>query len=148
MNCWNCRYDNNGTCAMGVNKDFYGDNEACPFYRSVERLALWASRHPLDQAAKEAMLPHDRLEMREILWPEEEEDCLGWVETLVDKYDFVYGVYPAQAIEAIMAFHWSAADQCYYQGDCKFFSPVSVPVKEPDTGKVRGFQFVRWARLI
>jgi hypothetical protein len=148
MNCWNCRYDLKGVCDLDVNKDLYGDNEACPFYRSVERLALWASRHELDQAALAAMRPHDRLVKREILWPEDQEDCIAYVENLVDEYDLVYGVFPSQALEAVMLFHWSPSDQCYYQGDCKFFSAVSRPVKEPDTDKTRGFEFVRWARLI
>ena len=148
MNCYGCRYDVNGICDLDVNKDLYSEDEVCPFYRSVERLALWASRHPLDPAALASMRPHDRLIQREILWPEDQEDCLAVVKGLIEEYDFVCGVFPAQAISAIMLFHWSPSHRVYYPGDCQFLSPVSVPVKEPDTGKVRSFEFVRWARLI
>jgi hypothetical protein len=144
----NCRYEVQGMCEMNVNADLYVGGKACPFYRPVERLALWASRHPLDQAALAAMKPHDRLVSQEILWPEDQEGCLEIVKSLVDKYDFVCGVFPAQAISAIVLFHWSPSDRVYYPGDCEFFSAVSVPVKEPDTGKTRGFEFVRWARII
>jgi hypothetical protein len=148
MNCYGCRYEVQEMCEMNVNVDMFGENEACPYYRSTEKVALWASRHELDPAAKAAMRPYDRLEMREILWPEEEKDCLAMVESLVDKYDFIYGVFPAQALEAIMLFHWSPSHLVYYPGDCQFYSAVSRPVKEPDTGKVRTFEFIRWALLI
>jgi len=94
------------------------------------------------------MRPHDRLVEKEIIWPEGEEDCLATVARLVEDYDVIYGVFPAQAVSAIMAHHWSAADECYYPGYCRFYSAVSVPVKEQDTGRTRCFEFVRWALLI
>jgi len=152
MVCQSCKHDNNGTCLMQVNINMYyeegGDEVGCPHYRTVERLALWASRHPLDAAAKAAMEPYDRIEMKEILWPEGLEECLAVVRSLVENFDFIYGVFPGQAIEAIMMYHWSPSHRVFYPGKCKFFSPVSCPVREPDTGKVRSFEFVRWARLI
>jgi hypothetical protein len=133
---------------MQVNVDQYSDNEKCPFYRTVERLALWTSRHELDPEALASMRPHDRLVKREILWPEDPEDCLAIIGGLVEDFDWVYGVFPGQALEALMLYHWSCSDQVYRSGDCKFFSPVSVSVREADGSKVRSFEFVRWARII
>ena len=152
MYCSGCRFEVHGTCVKQVNINVYYDEGSqkadCPHYRSRERLALWASRHELALAAKAAMRPHDRLDCREILWPEGQEGCLEIVKSLVDRYDDVYGVFPAQALSAIIAFHWSESHRVYYPGDCLFYSPVSRPVKEPDTNKVRFFEFVGWARLI
>jgi hypothetical protein len=152
MYCSGCKFEVKGACVKQVNINVIyeegGDEVGCP-YRSTEKVALWASNQELTRAAKNAMKPHDRLDSREILWPEGQEDCLEIVKSLVDKYDFVYsGFFPSRAIKAIKTFHWSEADQCYHPGKCQFYSLVSVPLKEPDTDKVRFFGFVGWAQLI
>lgn len=100
---------------------------------------LWASRHPLDPMAKE-VLAHRydviMLTQREVLWPVGYSDCLEVARELFAKFDVVCGVFPAQAIEMLVN---------EFFGKAVAFSPVSTPVHEPKTGKVRRFEFVRWA---
>jgi len=106
---------------------------------------LWASRHPLDAAAEAALrerYPDCSVEHREILWPSGRNECGDLVRSLGEEFGVLAGIWPAQAVEAILDRAWSQLESL------AVFSPVSVPVKEEDGGKVRSFRFERWARII
>lgn len=95
---------------------------------------LWASRHPWPD-------PHwepGSLDQKEILWPVSFADCQAIWEDLLKNYSVFYGVFPAQAIEALNAF----------RGLIWVYSPVSMPIYEADSTKVRKFKFVRWAQIM
>lgn len=96
---------------------------------------LWASRH----AASAPPIEGEWTEKKEILWGESLEECQSLWRKLQIEFDVVYGVFPAQAIEALNSLPAIP--------DFTVFSAVSRAILEPDTGKVRTFQFVRWARL-
>jgi hypothetical protein len=94
------------------------------------RKKLWASRHPWPGQGQPDVV-------EEILWPESFTLCIGQVHELLAEYDEIYGVFPAQAVEAIVN-HPS-------HGSGRWFSAVNRPVTEADQSKTRKFEFVRWA---
>ena len=104
---------------------------------------LWASRHELTPEAEKALkemfvLDGDEIveiEHRDITWPAGACRCSRLALKLEEQYDLITGVFPAQALEA------------FREEEIEAWSPVSEPVKEPDTGRVREFRFVRWARV-
>jgi hypothetical protein len=104
---------------------------------------LWASRHALDPAAEEALVAHyyerPTIVTGEILWPAGAEDCAILAQNLVSQFESLYGVWPAQAVEAF--------NDLVPSGSATVWAPVSVPETEPYARKVRPFHFVRWARI-
>ena len=87
-----------------------------------------------------------------MLWGEDLEECKSlWLRLLGNRneetegeFDAVYGVFPSQAIEALNRLTESNTPSF---PDYTVFSAVNRAVVEPDTGKVRTFKFIRWARL-
>ena len=115
-----------------------------------KKKVLWTSRHELDPAAEVGLrnlFPENELEIKkaEILWSSSEEECYNLAVHLLEGYDCVCGVFPAQAVEAFRTCLMIDEASCFVPE--RVFSPVSVPETEPDQKKVRPFRFVRWAVL-
>lgn len=108
---------------------------------------LWASRHPMGEGISEALtelffnLFEDNEPVmvisRDCLWPSDRDGCLQLMMELDNEYDVICGVFPAQAHEQL-----GGSDDLL---SAVWISPVSEPVSDPDTGRVREFKFVRFA---
>ena len=119
----------------------------------ARRTVLWCSRHPLDAEAEAALrglpgLQAVEIETREVMWPSDRDGCIRLLRGLRGECDVLAGVWPAQAVEAIALEAGAIARALVRPIVASVWAPVSTPRIEPDTGKVRGFAFVRWACLL